>query len=272
MINIIRSSLFKLFRDKTFLITSIIGVSLAILISLINYASKSLSTANAFLSSTNLGSNFGLTIPINLIVFTVGEFTYGTIRNKIIAGISKTKIYFGLFITGLIFTFILAIGYSAIMIIIGAIYDGIRGFDFSTLPNDFAAFSGIYLIYIVCSYVFLTALSIFFATLLRSIGGSIPIVVVMLVMLSYVPLIAFLANLSKSVLGVNHWSMWVNPLYMPGFYSNDIMSLINSMGGLIVEPYKQSYDMILAGIFTPLAWAAIFFFSGLAIFKKKDIK
>ncbi len=272
MINIIKSSLFKLFRDKTFLITCIIGVSLAILLSLINYASKSLSTTNAFLTSTNLGSNFGLTIPINLIVFTVGEFTFGTIRNKIIAGISKSKLYLGLFITGLIFTFILAIGYSAIMVLIGVVYDGIRGFDFSTLPAHFASFAGLYIVYVVCSYVFLTALSIFFATLLRSIGGSIPIVVVLLVMLTYIPLIAFLASLSKSNLSVNHWSMWINPLYMPGFYSNDVMSLINSLGGLIAEPYKQSGDMIAAGILVPLGWAAIFFFSGLALFKKRDIK
>jgi ABC-type transport system involved in multi-copper enzyme maturation permease subunit len=267
MINIIKASIFKLFRDKTFQITMIIGGGMVVMMSLLYYAIDNLSGNYALLVSTAPGSNFTLTVPINLIVFTVGEFTYGTIRNKVIAGISKTKIYLGLFITGLLFTFILVTAYVSLMVAVGSI---VGGFDPSKIGGG--QFIGLYIVYTICTFVFVTALSVFFASLIRAIGGSTPIVIVLLVMLSLIPLFTFLAQFAtKSISAVNHWSMWINPLYMNGFYSNNIVSLFAQSDSKI-DAFKQSTDMILAGILTPLLWSAVLVVSGLLIFNKRDIK
>lgn len=267
MISIIKASVFKLFRDKTFMVTMIIGGGMIVLMSLLYYAIGTLSGNYVFLACTAPGSNFTLTIPINLIVFTVGEFTYGTIRNKIIAGINKTKIYLGLFITGLIFTFILLTAYVSLMVAVGSIFGG-----FDAMKIGGGQFVGLYIVYTICTYVFVTALSVFFASLIRAIGGSTPIVIVMLVMLSLIPLFTFIAKIaSHDLTGVNHWSMWINPLFMNGFYSNDVVSLFSS-SGFTIDVYKQSWDMILAGILTPLVWSAILVGFGILIFNKRDIK
>ena len=95
MFNIIRASLFKLFKDWTFRITMIVGLGLAALLIGIQAGIGQLNGQSMFLSAVSPSQNFGLTVPINLVVFTVSEFTFGTIRNKIIAGHSKYKVYTG---------------------------------------------------------------------------------------------------------------------------------------------------------------------------------
>ena len=105
MNRIIKAFLFKLKKDLTFRITLIVGLSVAVLMTLINFLIDFSSRdetgikfamcngQNLLLSSLSPIQNFGLAIPINLIAFTVAEFTQGVIRNKIIAGNSKRKVY-----------------------------------------------------------------------------------------------------------------------------------------------------------------------------------
>lgn len=267
MLNIIRASLFKLFRDRTFQVTAIIGVVIAALTLGVNALVQTANGHTFFLSALTPGSNFGLTIPINLIVFTVGEFTFGTIRNKIIAGLNKTKIYFGLFITGLVFTFILGGAYALILIGLGS---AIGGFDVSKIGG--VNFALCYTAYVVCTYIFITALSVFFASLFRQIGGSIAVTIIILVFVSFLPLIIFTSGLATSTkLSVDHWSMWINPLYMTGFYGNNIVTLLAGTGS-VDEFFIQSPTMIAAGIVTPLVWTAIFVIGGLFLFKYTDVK
>lgn len=267
MINLIKASLFKLFKDRTFHITAIVGGVLAILLIGIRYLSKECNGQSFFLNSLTPGSSFGLTIPINLIVFTVGEFTYGTVRNKIIAGISKAKVYIGLFITGLVFTFILAAAFSILTIGISSL---IGGFNLESIGGSRFALS--YVAYVVCSYIFVTALSIFFATIFRQIGGSNTIVIILLVFLSLLPLIIF-STMSSSGLSVEHWTMWINPIYMPGLYGNNVVSIITNIAGDSVgNLFYQSEKMIAAGIITPAYWTLLFFIGGLLIFKNSDVK
>ena len=151
MFNIIRASLFKLFKDWTFRITMMVGIGLAGLLIAINAGIGQLNGQSMLLAGVSPSQNFGLTVPINLVVFTVSEFTYGTIRNKIIAGHSKAKIYTGLFLTGLVFTFTLMIVYLGVIV---GISSAIGGFDSSLFGGG--QFIGYYFIYFLASYVFVT--------------------------------------------------------------------------------------------------------------------
>ena len=267
MFNIIRASLFKLFKDWTFRITMIVGLGLAALLIGIQAGIGQLNGQSMFLAGASPSQNFGLTVPINLVVFTVSEFTFGTIRNKIIAGHSKFKIYTGLFLTGLVFTFSLMIAYLAILVGISSI---IGGFDAYAIGGG--RFIGCYIGYFFASYIFVTSLSVFFGALMRNIGGSISIAVVSLVVLGMIPLIVSLAT-GKGFTTEN-MQMWLNPLYMIGLYAN-ASSIMNALGGMGVDTsyfFVQDASMIIAGILTPLYWAAIFFFGGAAIFVHRDIK
>ena len=102
MRNLFKAFLFRLRKDITFKVTLFIGIGLAVLFTLIylaiDLAAKALAEGdyqfmfctgqNLFIGSLSPAQNYGLAIPVNLISFTVLEFTQGSIRNKIIAGIS----------------------------------------------------------------------------------------------------------------------------------------------------------------------------------------
>lgn len=268
MFKLIKASIFKLFRDITFRITLIIGLSLAVMMPLLyaflDFMVESESAIFArgeslFISGFSCTSNFGLTIPINLVVFTVGEFTYGTIRNKIIAGHKKSEIYIALLITGFIFTILLMTVYIAVSTLIATM---IGGFSLDALGG--ARFFIFFLIIGILSYLFIVVFSVFIATSIRAIGGSLPLIIISLVMLGLIPTFVMISDLAvgQEFTGANP-IMWIDPLYMINLYAST--SQIADFGDL-------SNEMIAAGIIVPLIWTAVFTFLGMLQFSKRDVK
>ena len=280
MFKIMTASLYKLFRDTTFKVTLIIGVALALLTNLLYFiifkiaidtpeiGNALFSGETALINSLNPSSNFGLTVPINLVVFTIGEFTYGTIRNKIIAGHKRSSIYFSLLLTGFVFTVILMTAYCFLSWAFGSLLSGsvhAQGVSSTTI--------GYIILYGFCSYIFVMVLSVFVATLTRSIGGSLPIVILMLVFMGLIPTFA-LIGMSTEMGGEaslltylpSHIAMWIDPLFMLGVYSNS--SIMSSL----ITGTENSVEMILAGIIVPIFWSAVFGILGLKLFQFRDIK
>lgn len=274
MNNIIKSALYKLLRDWTFRITLIVGVALAIGMNLVYvgidaFAGEVLGqTCNGqsfFITSLSPTQNFGLAVPINLIVFTIGEFNCGTIRNKIIAGNKRSSIYLSLFLIGLIFTFSLLIVYFGISVGLASI---IGGFD----PNGTTGLLG-YLfnkdwlwqfpLMAISTYIFICSFTVFISCLTRNIGGAMPIVIITVVFLYFLPTITVLKNLfdyeqgAAIDLGIQGW---LNPFTTFGLF-----------GAQIVNPNLVE-NWFVPSIVTPLYWSALFVFLGILLFKKIDVK
>lgn len=274
MSNIIKASLFKLFKDKTFTITLIVGICLAIFINLLYFAifktASNNGGTNIFSGETALAnsltptSNFGLTVPINLVIFTIGEFTYGTIRNKIIAGHKKSSIYLALVITGFVFTLILMTSYCLLSWAIGSILGGVHA----------SGVIGENVLWIILfgftAYIFIMAVSVFVATLTRSIGASLPIIIIFFVLLGLIPTFINIGNIVKGNFEITddlaaRISMWIDPLFMVSMYSDTVTSIMLSSN-------KTTGEMIAAGIVSPLLYASLFIGLGTYIFAKRDVK
>lgn len=277
MFRIMTASLYKLFRDTTFKVTLIIGVALAIFTNLLYFVifriaidapeigTSLFSGETALINSLNPTSNFGLTVPINLVVFTIGEFTYGTIRNKIIAGHKRSSIYFSLLLTGFVFTVILMTAYCLLSWALGSALGGMHA------ENVSGETIGFVILYGFCSYMFVMVLSVFVATLIRSIGGSLPIIILMLVFMGLVPTFTIIGksfeqgDVTLLTYLPSHIAMWVDPLFMLGVYTSNIM-------GLLITTTENATEMILAGILVPIFWAFVFGFVGLKLLQYRDIK
>ena len=275
MLRIMYASLYKLFRDTTFKVTLIVGVSLAILTNLLYFAiskiadielgSMLFSGETALINSLNPTSNFGLMVPVNLVVFTIGEFTYGTIRNKIIAGHKRSSIYFSLLTTGFVFTTVLMVAYCFLSWAFGSLLGGVHAEGVSGETIGFIILYGFF------SYIFIMTVSVFVANLIRSIGGSLPVIIILLLFLGLVPTII---NISAAFDGSEgslveylpaRIAMWVDPLFMLGLYSGTIMSML-------ITQTENVTEMILAGILVPVFWSLVFGFAGLKMFQYRDIK
>ena len=273
MANLFRAFFFKLKKDMTFRITLIVGGGLAILMMLLYMLIDSQTIGhgkhlfctgnNLFVSSFSPVQNYGLAIPINLITFVVLEFSNGIIRNKIITGNSKFKIYLSLFLTGLVFTLSLVFTYVGLCTLLGTIVGGFNpngvgsvGVSQALLTPDY-----IYKFFItaVLIYVTMTAFIVFFATLLRNVGPCIPICIVTPMILCFVlpTIITALPN-GKELAEI---SSYLNPFHV--FASPEIQG-----GGVA----SISNSMMIATTISNLFWTAVFTGFGTLIFVKRDVK
>ena len=269
---------FKIKRDLTFRITLFIGIGLAIFMTLLYLLletitkTKMLSGELMLVSSLNPAQNFGLAIPVNLITFTVLEFNQGSIRNKIIAGHSKAKVYTSLFLNGLIFAFSLMIIYSLLCFALGSLIGGVEGGGIAmSLVGANYAKEYIYKIIIVgvFTYLSITSFTIFFSTLFRSIGPAIPVVIVTIVFLS-------LTSTLVGTFGGSEELVWIlriiDPLY--GLGAAEVVTSTSIVDGAEVVTYYQDLttETFVSSIISNLVYTALFFVLGISIFKKRDIK
>lgn len=274
MTRLFNAFLFKLRRDLTFKITLIIGAAMAVFMTLLYLGldllinepemPKMLSGQAMLVSSISPSQNFGLAIPINLISFIVLEFTQGTIRNKIIGGHSKGKIYISLFLNGLVFTLALVITYVLICFGLGCIFGGFDPQGATLASFGLVKMDEYYLIRTLIIgllvYVSLVSFTVFIATLIRSIGPCIPIVIVLIVVLALIPSIAqAIAPINDTFLKITRV---IDPLFALNAY--EINEGTNTM--------SISNEAFYWGIANNLFYTVIFFLAGFFIFRKRDIK
>ena len=289
MARLFRAFLFKLKRDLTFRITLFIGIGMAILLTVIYLllglafsrdgdTVTVISGEGMLIQSLSPVQNFGIAIPVNLISFTVLEFTHGTIRNKIIAGNSKFKIYTSLYLSGLVFTITLITVYVGLCLGLGCIFGGYRPEGGSSAGLFGLAKVGEgYVLRVVISaflaYVSITSFAILIATLTRQIGGSIPIVILLLFLCylsaNIISSIAFASDESLEKYNTIIWILRiVNPLYACA--SQELVLTTDGSGSIATQIMKD--ETFICGIINNVVYAALFFALGAVIFRKRDVK
>lgn len=295
--NLFRAFFFKLKKDLTFRIALFIGIAMAVfttlgflLIDIIGWVESGESFKATFCSGNNLlvntlnpAQNFGLVVPILLTVFTVAEYNNGIIRNKIIAGNSKTKIYFSILLSSLVFTFCLVTAYIGLCVGVSSIIGGfqVNGIIFSTsnivtmissLFNNLHTNGEFYLKLVVTGifvYIFVTSMTVFFATLFRSMGPCIPIIIILLIFMSSATMIVQIFSLQNpdEVIAkiMVELSRWLNPFY--GLDAFDIIKVGENESVYAIE------NMHFAShIGCNCIYIAAFTIGGWAIFRKRDVK
>ena len=286
-----KSFFFKLSRDLTFRIILIIGAGLAFLMTglflLIDLGLgaygdtvKFLTGPNMLISAFNPVDNFGLAIPICLITFVCLEFSQGTIRNKIIAGHSKFKIYSALVLNGLVLAFSLLFVYAGLCTLLGTIFGG---FDLDNPIINMSSLSAMMgggyadgwyiaqmLITAAVVYASIVSFTVFIAALFRNVGPCIPVVIIILMMLAMGgTLITVVGDLLENDALITFVEI-VDPLYVisgGGLETNIILENDVQKPYMVVET-----GAFVATIINNLVYAAAFFVGGAFIFMKRDVK
>ena len=314
MLDLLKASFFKLKKDLTLRITLIIGLALAIFLSILYFFLDSMiltgyhasaTGQNMLLNSFSPAQNFGIAIPINLIIFTILEFNQGTIRNKVVVGNSKLKIYMSLLITGLIFTFALLLSYAGLSTILGCIfgrgffpnYHGSENAEWINITIKEATVSGEYIAKFVTggllTYVTLTSYVIFCGTLLRNVGPSIPLVLVPTILLVMIPIIlgpvaqsytdylelAKEAQIANDQASYEYFVQMANE-FKGVYYFDKVIQFINPfylLGGsssvaILGEHQSISNQLFIGCICSNIVWSAVFSIFGALLFCKRDLK
>lgn len=189
----------RILKDKLFLVICIIGLAFALFTPLLykvlfsslqgegmdDLLSMYVSAKQILFSSFSLTNNFGLILPIFLMIIVCKDFNQGTIRNKVICGHSRTKIFLSIFISCATIMCATILLYALIQFFISLLL-----FDYS--PEGFNKKEVGYLLKSISLdllvYIFVSALISFLCVFMKNVGMSIVsyfgIVVLMLAVVS----------------------------------------------------------------------------------------
>lgn len=302
--NIFKAFLFKLKKDLSFRIIGIIGLALAVILPTILFLidlgisqiggegkiTHMLCTGQSLLvSSWSPTQNFGLAIPITLITLTVLEFTNGTIRNKVISGYSKTKIYLGLYFTGLLYTLAFISLYVLVCFGLGCAFGGFNPkgelFSISSLAGGSITPDFLWKVIVLAllAYTVIATVTIFFSTLFRNIGPSIPVVIILIVlcagMASISQVLALFGSdsenadsMAKLLSGIGKFLQAINPVHsVVVFDTNSTTEVINEELNYTTT-IGISWSSFWTEVINNLIYIGAFFTGGLLLFRKRDIK
>ncbi len=323
MWSLFKSFLFKLKKDVTFRIVCVIGLvssfGLALFLLLLDIlfsigtepfvlAHNALTGENMFFNSAQPILNFAIALPIVLITFIGLEFSQGCIRNKVISGHSKAKIYVALFFFGLLLTCLIMTAYVGLSTGLGCLLT-LSGFHFhKEVIIAVGLASGktnleFFIKFIVLAYLgYATIVSIttFFSTLVRNVGLTIVIVIMALIGLYIFGLIVrFAYSIGQTLTteyqcaeelvteGEETFTQYncemvkvrdnpVLPLYYIGLAINPFFCITQtvSIASLVGNSdYLQIPTVeFIINVATNIVYTLGFFFGGLFIFRKSDIK
>lgn len=133
----------RIFKDKLLMVMGILAVVFALITPLLyvvisggmgdvgeEIISGFITGKAQFFSSFSLGNNLGLIAPVLLAIALCKDFSFGTVRNKIIAGKSRSAIFLSLFVT-------CAVVLIAVMLLHAFLTLGISLIFFDYQPTEF---------------------------------------------------------------------------------------------------------------------------------------
>ncbi len=274
MLNIYKTDIKRVLKDKLFLVACIIAAAFALLnplmskgllmllgdpddplLEMIGMNAKSL-----FFTSFAPGNNLGLITPILVGIIICKDFSYGTIRNKIISGKSRGAIFMSLFLS-------CATAICAIMLLHGAVTLGTSLIFFKYQADPFTMADFWYfvasLLLEILVYIFISALTSFLCVFMKNAG----LAVVMYAAANF--LFVIIGSIISAVLM---------------FFEADptkelitkVLTFINNanvfMGTYIGITDKYTLSGILAVLSFTICGAALFAALGFTVFNKKDLK
>lgn len=193
MLNLIKSDFRRVLKDKLIIVLCIIGAAFALITPLMYKGILSMaegdmigspmmdmfSAKTNFFNAFSLGNNFGLIVPVLIAIIICKDFSFGTVRNKIIGGHKRSEIFFSMFVTTFVSVFGIILLHALLTLCVSLVF-----FDYQSKPFEFndVVYFIISLLLEVCVYLFVAALLSWMCASFKNVG----IVIVMYVALSFV--------------------------------------------------------------------------------------
>lgn len=278
MKGLLKSDFRRVWKDKMLLVMIILAVVFALIIPLLYtvifsstdifddpMASSMLNgyvTAKAqFFSSFSLGNNLGLAVPILMAIILCKDFSFGTIRNKVISGKSRSAIFLSLFITCSVVLIGIMLLHAFVTLFVSLIF-----FDYQATPFTIADFWYFIesLAMEILILLFISALLSWLCAAMKNVGLTIVLYI------AFAFILIIIGSILQGVSAV---------LEMTGEYENVIpvlqfFSKINVCTSTSYIGMGSSYTLNDALCFTlpPFIGTLGFVCLGLMKFNKKDLK
>lgn len=266
MLNLLKTDLKRLLKDKIILIGFLVTCALSLFTVVVFFGIEKIlggdeesifaglfTGRDTFLGSFSPSSNAGLMIPIFISVALIKDFRYGTVRNKIIAGKSRIAIFMSDYLAGIIFGLIFYITSSLISLLLGSL---LLGYGTKFNLDEFGLIMTSYG-YGILNYLVFLSCAVFIAVITKNVGLSITVNIVGSFLLSIVASVnAYVEQYaSKTVAHI----LAINPVYGAQLISSN-------------ELYHGSLYNNLILLIPSICFIALFIFWGIMLFRKQDLK
>ena len=181
MRELIITDLRRMFKDKLLLIACIIGAAFSLISPLLyqllfglldmgDMLGLIVNAKTQYFESFSPANNFGMIAPVFIAVIICKDFSYGTVRNKIISGHSRTEIYFSILVSSAVVLTAVMLAHALLTLLFSLVF-----FEYQAEPfgvNDLLYFllSTLFEI-LVC--ILIAATVSFLAAITKNIGLSI---------------------------------------------------------------------------------------------------
>lgn len=277
MTRLIKSDFKKFFHDKLFIVVCILAVVFAVTTPLL-YAlifsfaedidpftqemlSGYVTAKGQFFGAFSFGNNLGLIAPLLIGIVFFKDFSYGTIRNKIISGHSRRSIFLSIFITCTTVLFGIVLAHSLLTLGVSLPF-----FDYQTTP--FAMQDFLYLLesllFEFLVYIFIGAFVSWLCVTMKNIGT---------VIVLYIAVVFGCTMIAGILQGVT----MVLSLYSDMTKIVDVLDFFQrinvfNLSATIGLGTKYSVTDACYYVITPIFYTAALLGLGMWSFEKKDIK
>lgn len=277
MLNLLKNDLLRIIKDKTIIVIIAITVSLAFARPLISalpgFIYNQLNPENKinvreqaaafdlFLESFSINGAVGILAPIFLIILIAKDINFGTIRNKIILGYSRTKIYLSYLLTAFISMVVIMFGYAILTLLFSLAF--FNPFANNIDVGQYIGFIFLMLFVYLILYAFIISFVLFTRISLKGNASTIAIYIVVI--------------LSLELLGVTCFAISEFFIDINGNVSFNIFTFLSNINPIYYIGETSSLDKfylsdLLWMTIPTLIYASLNIFFGLLIINKKDIK
>lgn len=274
MTGLLKSDFRRVLKDKLLIVVGILAVVFAITLPLL-YAvifstadmleddlfGNMFSAKTLFFNAFSMGNNLGLVAPVLLAIILCKDFSFGTIRNKIIAGKSRSQIFMSLFITCAVVLIAVMLLHAFVALGISLIF-----FDYQQTPFTIGDFG-----YFLASLGFEVLILLFVAALLSWLCANMKNVGLVIVLYIAIAMVLVLAgSILQTVISV----LEISPGNEKILSVLEFFNRINVGNGALYIGVGTSYTLedVLYLTIPPVVGIAGFLGFGLLGFNKKDLK
>ncbi len=273
MRSLLKADFFSLLKSKITYVVLGICIGAPILVILLylglGLATKSITEGDVDLSSVingrdlmfstfSLSSNAGLIIPIFAGILVMADIRNGTVRNKVIIGKSKTKIYCSQLIVSITFcvamilvSFLVTVGGGLIFFKYGYPFDGKEAWNFARA-----------LIIGLLTFAYVASLATFIALSTKSMPLTIVFTLLIVLGLSLMCSLSFIVPEDSKLI----YLFYFTPTYGASIISSTTMALLGGEAELLTT------KIFIYCLISLLGFSALNSVLGILIFNKTDLK
>ena len=267
MLDLFRADLKRVLRDRLFLIVCIVAAVFAVTIPMLYWGIAllgdmmeeigmylKLSGRGMFFDAMLPGSNMGLVLPVFLVILLSKDFSWGTVRNKIVCGKTRGQIFLSLFLTSTVVTLGVMLAQAVLSSFIGSLIFGFQRAPFTAADVGYLALS---VLFEILLYVMISALVSFLTVVSPNMGVGIVLYVAI--------------NLVCTIIG-----SITSAAYAFTREPHILVQILNKANlftsGIIGGGTSYTWQEVLYVLVPALLGAAGFGAWGYFVFRKKDLK